>query len=397
MGYIKVNNDKVTEEIAKELIDICPFNAFDYVDAYLSINASCRVCKMCVKKGPKGVCEFVDESRPKIDKDKYKGIAVYIEQRNNVAHEVGFELLGKAQEIAKKTKEEVYAIVIADDASSIVKECLSYGVDHVFVYEDKAYKNFNVETYTNAIEHFFKKYNNNVILMGSTPQGRSFAPRIAARLKTGLTADCTMLDITEEGDLLQIRPAFGGNIMAKINTPNNRPQLATIRYKMFNKPQRVTPFGKVTYEDVSVLDKKTNIELIDKIDKPKVNDISEAEVIIAVGRAFKKQKDLELIEPLRKKLNAQIACTRPLVENGWFDNRLQIGLSGRTVKPKLIINLGISGSVHYIEGMKESELIISVNQDPKAKLFDVSHYSIIGDVYEVIPKLNDLLKEIGVV
>lgn len=397
MGYIKVNNEKVTKEVASELMDICPFNAFEYTDAYLSINASCRVCKLCVKKGPKGVCEFIDDSRPKIDKTIYSGIAVYIEQRNNKAHEVGFELLGKAQEIAKKTNEPVYAIVIAKDASKIVEQCLSYGVDEVFVYQDDAYEDFNVETYTNAVEHFYKKYQNNVILMGSTPQGRSFAPRIAARLRTGLTADCTMLDITEEGDLLQIRPAFGGNIMAKINTPNNRPQLATIRYKMFNKPDKVVPFGKVTYEETGNLSKESTIKMIEKIEKPKVNDISEAEVIIAVGRAFKKQKDLELIEPLRQKLNAQIACTRPLVENGWFDNRLQIGLSGRTVKPKLLINLGISGSVHFIEGMKESELIISVNQDPNTKLFDVSHYSIIGDIYEVIPKLNDLLKEIGVV
>jgi electron transfer flavoprotein alpha subunit len=203
--------------------------------------------------------------------------------------------------------------------------------------------------------------------------------------------------MTEEGDLLQIRPAFGGNIMAKINTPNHRPQLATIRYKMFNKPEVIEPFGVVYHEDTKDINKEKHTTLVEVINKKTSHDISDAEVIIAVGRAFKKEKDLELIEPLRQKLNAVVACTRPLIENGWFPPQYQIGLSGRTVKPKLLINLGISGSVHFIEGMKESELIISVNNDEHCKLFDHSHYAIKGDIYEVIPKLNDLLTKMGVI
>jgi electron transfer flavoprotein alpha subunit len=203
-----------------------------------------------------------------------------------------------------------------------------------------------------------------------------------------------MLDIKPDGDLLQIRPAFGGNIMAKINTPNHRPQLATIRYKMFNLPDQVTPFGDIVYPEIKDMTCERNTTILQTTDKPKVKDISEAEVIIAVGRAFKKEKDLELIQPLVKKLNAEIACTRPLIENGWFDAKHQIGLSGRTVKPKLIINLGISGAVQYIEGMKESELIISVNQDEHNKLFDISHYSIVGDIYTVLPELNKLIDNI---
>lgn len=396
MGYIKVDNTKVTKEIAEQLKQVCPFNAFEYVDEYLSINASCRVCKLCVKKGPKGVCEFIDDSRPQIDKSKYKGIAVFMEQHNNLCHPVGFELLGKAKEIALKTNEKVYAIVIGSDTQAMVSECLQYGVDDVFVYQDSLYRDFNVERYTNVMESFYKKYQNNVILFGSTPLGRSFAPRVAARLKTGLTADCTMLDITEEGDLLQIRPAFGGNIMAKIITPNNRPQLATIRYKMFNKPAIVKPFGQVHHESVEDIEKLSRIELIESVHKPQAKDISESEIIIALGRGIKKQSDLALIEPLRAQLGADLACTRPLIENGWFDARQQIGLSGRTVKPKLLINIGISGSVHFIEGMKEAETIITINQDPQCKLFNYSHYAICGDLYQVLPKLNELLEQLGV-
>ena len=394
MSYIKINNDIIDDKIAQELIDICPFNAFDYIDSYLSINAACKVCKICVKKGPKGTCEFIEETKEKIDKTLYKGITVYIEQRNNKVHRVAYELIGKAKELALKTKEPVYAVLIGSNVSHIVKETLEFGVDKIFVYEDDMYEEFNVEIYTNVIEEFYKNHKVNIILFGGTSQGRSFAPRVAARLKTGLTADCTMLDITDEGDLLQIRPAFGGNIMAKINTPNHRPQLATIRYKMFNEPDIVKPFGEVRYEKNDLIKKETTISLLKSFEQPQVNDISDAEIIIALGRAFKKKKDLELIEPLRKRLNAELACTRPLIENGWFDARKQIGLSGRTVKPKLIINLGISGAVQYIEGMKEAELIISVNKDEHNKLFDISHYSILGDIFEVLPKLNDLLDQI---
>lgn len=394
MAYIKVNNDKVTPEIAKKLIDLCPFNAFEYTDMYLSINASCKICKMCVKKGPDGVCELVETVKPCVDKSLYKGIAVYVEQRDNIAHPVSWELIGKAKELSLITNEDVFAIIIGNDIKKMTEEALAYGVDRVFAYEHDAYKDFDVEVYTNVVEHFYKTYQNNVILFGSTPQGRSFAPRIAARLKTGLTADCTMLDIKPDGDLLQIRPAFGGNIMAKINTPNHRPQLATIRYKMFNLPKKVKPHGIVTFEETKDIPHQRRTKHIKATEKPKVKDISEAEVIIAVGRAFKKEKDLELIQPLVKKLNAEVACTRPLIENGWFDAKHQIGLSGRTVKPKLIINLGISGAVQYIEGMKEAELIISVNQDEHNRLFDISHYSIIGNVYEVLPELNKLIDQV---
>lgn len=394
MSYIKINQDKIDPKIAQDLIKLCPFNAFEYEDAYLSVNASCKICKICVKKGPNGVCEFIEDKIVPIDKSKYKGIVVYVEQHQNHAHHVSWELLGKAKELQQKTKEDVIALVIGYQVGHIAKEALSFGADHVIIYDDTLFKDFNVEIYTNVVEAFYRKYQSNVILFGSTPLGRSFAPKVAARLKTGLTADCTMLDITEEGDLLQIRPAFGGNIMAKINTPNHRPQLATIRYKMFNQPDVCEPHGKMTIEPTDQITKQSNIKLIKTYDKPRVSDISDAEIIIAVGRAFKKQKDLELIEPLRKKLNAEIGCTRPLIENGWFDPRKQIGLSGRTVKPKLIINLGISGAVQFIEGMKESELIISVNSDPNNRLFDMSHYSIIGDIYEILPQLNDLIDQI---
>lgn len=394
MGYIKINQKKINQEIVEKLKEICPFNAFVYQDSYLSINAACRLCKLCVNKGPSGICEFIEDEKVFIDKEQYKGITVYIEQRENKPHPVAWELIGKAKELTKTTKEPLYAIVVGEKVNHIAKEALEYGVDKVYLYQDKAYRNFNVEIYTNILIDFQKRVNPNIILFGGTSEGRSFAPRVAARLKTGLTADCTSLDIKNNGDLIQVRPAFGGNIMAKIHTPNHRPQLTTARYKIFNAPEKVKPFGKIVSMDSSNISKTSNIRLITSENKPKVKDISDAEIIIAVGRAIKKKKDLELINPLVKRLNAEIACTRPLIENGWFDPRRQIGLSGRTVKPKLIINIGISGAIQYIEGMKDSEMIITVNNDINNKLFSISHYSILGDIYEIIPELNKLLTKL---
>lgn len=390
MGYIKINQDKVTKENAKALSDLCPFNAFDYIDSYLSINAACKVCKICVNKGPNNICEFIEEEIKSIDKTKYNGITVYLEHRNQKPHPVGFELIGKAKELSKESKEPVYGLLIGHNVQHIAQEALEYGVDTVFYYDDETLEEFNIERYTNILEDYFNQKEVNVILFGGTSQGRSFAPKVAARLKTGLTADCTMLEMNQK-DLIQIRPAFGGNIMAKINTPNHRPQLATIRYKMFNKPSKVQPFGTIIQMDTSHIKKDSTITILKSLEKEQEKDISESEVLIAIGNAFKKEKDIDLVYPLQKALGADLACTRPLIEKGWMSAKKQIGLSGRTVKPKLIINLGISGAVQFIEGMKESELIISVNSSIDNALFDISDYSIIGDIYEIIPKLTELI------
>jgi len=393
MGEIKVNQKKVTKQIAHDLMDICPFNAFEYVDDYLSINANCRVCKMCVKKGPEGVCEFIQEEQVQIDRSKYKHLCVFVEHQNQKIHPVTFELIGKAQTLSKKTNEKVVALLIGYNVKEMAQTLLTYGVDEVHIYDKKIFNEFDIELYASVVQHFFNTYAINVFLYGATPRGRSFAPRVAAKLKTGLTADCTMLDMKENGDLLQIRPAFGGNIMAKIHTPNHRPQMATVRYKMFDEAKKVEPFGVIIENKIDQTKLSSRVTFVERRNHEIENDISQAKVIIAVGRAFKKQNDLKLIEPLREKLNATIACTRPLIEKGWFDSRKQIGLSGRSVKPDLIINLGISGAVQYIEGMKDSGLIISVNKDENNRLFDISDYAIVGDIYEVIPALDKLIDQ----
>ncbi|WP_195946712.1 FAD-binding protein [Paraclostridium bifermentans] len=386
MAKIVINQDKVTE--MKKVLDICPFGAIELNDGKLEIGAGCKMCKICVKTGPKGVFEFVEDEVIKIDKDKWKGIAVYVDHHEGDIHPVTFELIGKAKEMAKKINQPVYCIFVGSNLEGKTDTLLSYGVDNVFVYDYKELKEFKIEPYTACVEAFIKEVKPTILLFGGTTIGRSLAPRLAARFKTGLTADCTILDVQENTDLDQIRPAFGGNIMAHIHTPNHRPQFATVRYKIFSAPEKVDhPTGKVTLCNIDENKLKSDIEVLEINNKTKEVGIEDAEVIIVGSRAIKKKEDMEMLYKLADLLGGQVAGTRPLVESGWIDAKKQIGLSGRTVKPKLIITCGVSGAIQFVAGMNGSECIISINKDEKAPIFDTAHYAIVGDVYDVIPRL----------
>lgn len=397
MSKIKINYDKLKKEHIEELIKICPFNAFEFKDGKLTINSACKVCKMCVKKGPKGVCEYIETNKIQIDKSKWSAIAIYAEHDEKEIHPVTFELIGKAKELANKTNQQVHVVIIGDNIDEKANILLEYGVDKVFVYQNNLLKIFNVERYVNVFSHYIQNYKPSSILIGATLLGRAFAPRIAARFKTGLTADCTVIDIKENTDLIQIRPAFGGNIMASIVTTNNRPQIATVRYKIFNKPNKTKPIGRIIKHNCEGIDLNTNIIHVDKIKKDSSVDITDVDIIVSCGRGIKSKDDLKMAQDLAEILGAELACTRPLVENGWFDARRQIGLSGRTVAPKLLINLGISGSVQYEAGIKNSEYIISINKDKNAPIMDISHLAIVGDLTKILPKLINKIKKGGVV
>ena len=390
---LKINQNLVNDETAKVLVDLCPFKAISYENGKLDVNAGCKLCKMCVRTGPAGVMTFEEDEVKTINKDEYKGICVYADSDHGVLHKVTFELIGEAIELAKVINHPVYALLIGNNTEENAKELLEYGVDKVFVYEHELLKDFDMERYTNCFEDFIKTNKPSSILVGATNVGRSLAPRVAARFHTGLTADCTKLEMKENTDLVQIRPAFGGNIMAQIINPNNRPQFATVRYKVFSAPDKKEATGEVVKVDIKEEWLKSHIEVIDIEEKPKELDISEADVIVAVGRGLKSENDLVMIQELADALGAVVACSRPMVENGMFDAKHQIGLSGKTVKPKLIITLGISGTVQFASGMKNSDCIIAINTDPHAPIFDVANYGIVGDLYKIVPKLIKMIKE----
>jgi electron transfer flavoprotein alpha subunit len=272
-------------------------------------------------------------------------------------------------------------------------ELLHYSVDKVFVYNNEKLDRFKMEPYTAVFDDFVNKVKPTAILIGATPVGRQLAPRLAARMKTGLTADCTILDINENTDLVQIRPAFGGNIMAQILTPNHRPQMATVRYKVMDAPKR-NPEETGEIINCELADEKlsSRVEVLDIIAKEKEQFIEASEVLVVAGRGVKKEEDLQMLKELADLLGGQIACTRPVMEAGWLEAKRQVGLSGRTVRPKLIITVGVSGSVQFAAGMNNSDHIIAINKDENAPIFKTAHYGIIGDLYEIIPNLISQIK-----
>lgn len=378
------------------LIDICPFGAISLNDkGELEFNAACKMCKLCMRKGPKGAVELVEDA-PKavVNKDEWKGILVYVDHVDGDIHPVTYELIGKAREMAAVTGQPVYALFLGENIEEKAHEILHYGVDQVYVYDAPELARFEIEPYTAAFEDFIRTVKPSSILVGATTVGRQLAPRVAARMKTGLTADCTILEMEENTDLSQIRPAFGGNIMAHIKTPNHRPQMATVRYKIMNAPARQPEeSGEIVHRNMSPEKLYSHVEVLELQKKPKEEMIENADVLVVAGRGLKKPEDLALVEELADLLGGQVACTRPLVEMGLMPAKKQIGLSGRTVRPKLIITCGVSGAVQFTAGMNHSDNIIAINTDPDAPIFQTANYCVIGDLYDVVPNLIRDIKE----
>ena len=394
MGKLVINHDLITPEKAEILMELCPFGAISYENGRLDISSGCKMCKMCVRKGG-GLVEYTEEVKS-IDKSLWRGICVYADCSGGKLHRVTFELCGKAKELAAVTGHPVYALVIGHNTAHCAETLLHYGVDKVFVYDHGEFADFRIEPYTAAFCDFIEKEKPSSILVGATNLGRQLAPRVAARCRTGLTADCTVLQMKENTDLVQIRPAFGGNIMAQIVTPHTRPQFCTVRYKVFAEPKPTADAsGEIVTMAVTDGMLRSAIEITGIVEKPKDIDISEAEVIVAVGRGASGEALRNLAKELADLLGGVVACSRPLVEDNVYDAKHQIGLSGRTVKPKLIITLGISGAVQFAAGMKGSDCIVAINTDPAAPIFDVAHYCVVGDVNEILPKLIARIKGVS--
>lgn len=392
MGRLIINQSMIQENIIESLINICPFKAIEKLGDSIDITSACKMCKICVKNSA-GAISYEEDKIVEIDKSKWRGILVYIDHLDGRIHPVSLELIGKAKELASKINHPVYALMIGDNIEASAQELRHYGVDDIFIYEAKDLKHFVIEPYAAVFQDLIERVKPSSILVGATNIGRSLAPRIAARFKTGLTADCTILDMKENTDLIQIRPAFGGNIMAQIITQNHRPQLCTVRYKIFSAPERQeVPSGEIHKFLVKEEYLDTKIKIVEVTKKEVEEDISEAEVIVAVGRALKNAKDIEIFQELADLLNGKLACTRPIIENGILGAKKQIGLSGRTVKPKLIIACGIQGAVQFTAGMNSSDTIVAINSDESAAIFNIAHYGIVGDMYEIVPKLIENIK-----
>ena len=385
MAKLIIHQDKIIDRYA--FLSLCPFGALEYAGGSIHAGAGCRMCGLCVRKGPPGAAEIQQDETPRLDKSAWHGIAVYADQTEGEIHPVTCELIGKARELAAVIGQPVYVLLIGSGMDEAAQRLRRYGADKIYVFDDPQLKYFRCEPYAAVFTHFVNTVKPGSILVGATTVGRQLAPRVAARLKTGLTADCTVLEMNENSDLSQIRPAFGGNIMAHIKTPNHRPQMATVRYKVMRAPQRSDPSGEVIRCSCAGLDLSSGVEVLRIARKEQEQFIEASDVLVAAGRGIKKEEDLAMLETLAGLLGGQLACTRPLAERGWIDAKRQIGLSGRTVRPKLIITAGVSGSVQFAAGMNNSDTIFAINSDPNAPIFKIAHYGIVGDLYGIIPEL----------
>ena len=323
---------------------------------------------------------------------EHSGLMVFAEQEESVIHPVTFELLGKGRELADRLGVDLSAVLLGYGVEDEAFNLIRHGADRVYLFEDRSLKEFDAVRYKENIVSLLREVKPNVFLVGATRIGRSLAPRVAAALRTGLTADCTDLDVDEEGNLIQVRPAFSGNIMAVIRT-RTRPQIATVRYKVM-KPPEPDPKrrGEIIRRDVKVVE-DSGLRILKK-ERVRGVDLTEAEVIVSCGRGVKRREDLVIFKELAAVLGGVFGSSRPLVDCGWVERERQVGFSGNVVKPKVYIACGISGSPQHLFGMRDSDVIIAINKDPSAPIFNVADYGFVGDMYEIVPLLVKKIKDL---
>ena len=381
-------------------VKVCPFDAIRMMDkkAVIDLN-KCTLCGACVPacKLKAVVLEKEDKSAPNPSLKDYKGIWVFIEQKNGRIQSVSYELLSKAQELAKKLSCQVSGVLIGNDLDEYLDELIWHGADNIYLVEAPEIANFQDEPYANILIKLIQKHKPEILLCGATAIGRSLISRVAITIKAGLTADCTGLDIDPvKKILLQTRPAFGGNIMATIISPNHRPQMATVRHKVMPiMPPDKNRKGKIIRETFAVSLYVSRAKLLDIIKEIEtLVNLSEADIIVSGGRGMGGAENFKLLEELAHVLGAAVGASRAAVDSGWMPYSHQVGQTGRTVAPKLYIACGISGQIQHLVGMQSSKVIVAINKDPEAPIFRVATYGIVGDLFEIIPALTKKSREI---
>jgi electron transfer flavoprotein alpha subunit len=372
----------------------CPYNAIYMQGKKAKIDYDkCTLCGACVAKCKFEAIEIQKKAgfKSAVSVDDAKGVWVIAEQKNNKIQPVTFELLNKAKELAGDLDVELTSVLLGSDVKEEAN-CLIYrGADKVIIVEENILTHYQSAPYSQVIAELIKKYKPEIILAGATTIGRSLVPRLAIKLNTGLTADCTALEIDKKGKLLlQTRPAFGGNIMATIMCKNHRPQMATVRHKVFAEAKEDTSRkGQIVEEKIEPQFLKTDIHLKDIVEEIEDTiNITEADIIVAAGRGIGSKENLALIEELAKALNGALAASRSIVDAGWIPYSHQVGQTGRTVCPKLYIACGISGQIQHLVGMQSSDVIIAINKDPDAPIFKVANYGVVGDLFKIVPALT---------
>ena len=339
--------------------------------------------------------------------EEYKGVVVFAQQVDNTLNGVAFELLGKGKELAKDLNTEVTAVLIGSDVKGLADQLAEYGADKVIVVDDPELKNYRTEPYAHALASVINEFKPEVMLVGATAIGRDLGPTVSARVATGLTADCTVLEIGDfpinpvgnqeqkHNQLLMTRPAFGGNTIATIACPDNRPQMATVRPGVM---QKIAPIKGAKAEVIEFnpgfTPNNRYVEIMDIVKEVKnTANIMDAKILVSGGRGVGSKENFKLLEDLAEVLGGTVSCSRAVVENGWLPVDLQVGQTGKTVRPQIYFAIGISGAIQHVAGMEDSDLIIAINKDEDAPIFDVADYGLVGDLNKIVPALTKALKE----
>ena len=339
--------------------------------------------------------------------EQYKDVYVFAQQVDNEISPIAFELLGKAKDLANDLNEKVVAVLIGHNVKDLAAQLGAYGADKVIVVDDPELKDYRTEPYTHAITAVINEFKPDIFLIGATAIGRDLGPRVCARIHTGLTADCTQLDIGDfplvampgkeqkHGQLLMTRPAFGGNTIATIACPEFRPQMATVRPGVM---QKIAPIKGAKAEVIEFnpgfTPNNRYVEIMDIVKEVKnTANIMDAKILVSGGRGVGSKENFKLLEDLAEVLGGTVSCSRAVVENGWLPVDLQVGQTGKTVRPQIYFAIGISGAIQHVAGMEESDLIIAVNKDEDAPIFDVADYGIVGDLNKIVPLLTEEIKK----
>jgi len=329
-----------------------------------------------------------------IDKSQWKGILIIAEQRQGKIQGITYELLGEALKLKEKAQQDITVAVAGYDMDAEIEALAGFGADKIVYLKNPLLGQYTTDGYVNTLSKYILQVQPEIVLVGASTLGRDLAPRLAARVGTGLTADCTGLDIGDDGNLLQTRPAFGGNLMATIICRNNRPQMSTVRPGVMEKARPASAKSAIEVIDVPVSEEEIIAKVVDAViqerDEP---PLTEASIIVSGGRGIKGPEGFDIIRALAKKLGGVVGSSRACVDSGWISPDRQVGQTGTTVRPKLYIACGISGAIQHLAGMSESETIVAINKDPNAPIHQVAHYSIVGDLFKVIPALMQAIDE----
>ncbi len=394
---IKVLNEKCVG--CSLCVKACPFGAITMEENKAVIDLmKCTLCGACAE-----ACKFdaiviqKKEEAPEIDLSAYRDVWVFGEQKKGKVQSVSFELLGKGRELADKLGVDLCAVLLGHNMSEECKGLIARGADKVYLVDSPKLKAYQDDPYTSVLTELISKYKPEVVLCGASTIGRSLISRVAVKLRAGLTADCTGLDIDlEERLLLQTRPAFGGNIMATIISPNTRPQMATVRHKVMKEaeadPARKGQIIKEEFPDETYTSRSKLIDMIEEIEET-VN-LTEADIIVSGGRGVGSKENFDIIRELALTLNGAVGASRSAVDADWISYSHQVGQTGKTVCPNLYIACGISGQIQHLIGMKSSDVIVAINKDPEAPILSVATYGIVDDLFKVVPLLTDHFKKI---